>query len=180
MSKLYMGESIMTSPFGPRILDNGDNRPHKGEDHVGITSKNIIAPTNGRVVSSQIIYNKNNTTWEWGHYIKIDDLNGYYLFFCHLRKRLVFSGQTVTKGQVIGIEGESGYSKGSHLHFEVRRKSDGVSIDPQIYFKILSEWELNYFRNMTKNRFGFDNNTMKFFDSHPYPNALFEKLATKK
>lgn len=168
----------MTSPFGPRILD-GDSRDHKGEDHVGIDSKNIIAPTNGVVVSSQIIYNTANITWEWGNYIKMDDLNGYYLFFCHLSKRLVYSGQKVDKGQVIGIEGQTGYSKGSHLHFEVRRKSDGVSIDPQIYFKELAAWELNYYCNMTQKRFGFDESTMEFLSGHPYANALFIKLATK-
>ena len=169
----------MTSPFGPRGLE-GDDRFHYGEDHIGITSKNIICPTNGYVVSSQIVYNKANRTWEWGHYIKIDDLNGYYLFFCHLSKRLVYSGQKVNKNQVIGIEGSSGYSRGSHLHFEVRRKSDGVSINPQEYFKILDAWELNYFRDATQKRFGFDDNTMNFLSGHPYPNALFEKLATKK
>ena len=179
MSRLYVGESVMTSPFGPRVLE-GDDRFHYGEDHIGITSKNIICPTNGYVVSSQIVYNKANRTWEWGHYIKIDDLNGYYLFFCHLSKRLVYSGQKVNKNQVIGIEGSSGYSRGSHLHFEVRRKSDGVSINPQEYFKILDAWELNYFRDATQKRFGFDDNTMNFLSGHPYPNALFEKLATKK
>ena len=31
-----------------------------------------------------------------------------------------------------------------------------------------------------KKRFGFDDNTMNFLSGHPYPNALFEKLATKK
>ena len=179
MSRLYEGESVMTSPFGPRVLE-GDDRFHYGEDHVGLTSKNIIAPTNGRVISSQIIYDKNNLTWEWGHYIKMDDLNGYYLFFCHLSKRLVSAGQSVDKGQIIGIEGNSGYSKGSHLHFEVRRKSDGKPINPREYFKILDDWELNYFRNATQKRFGFDDNTMNFLSGHPYPNALFEKLATKK
>ena len=122
----------MTSPFGPRVLE-GDDRFHYGEDHVGITSKNIICPTNGYVVSSQIIYNKNNITWEWGHYIKIDDLNGYYLFSCHLSKRLVYSGQKVNKNQVIGIEGNSGYSRGSHLHFEIRMSKSGDFINPREY-----------------------------------------------
>lgn len=170
----------MTSPFGPRVLENGDNRFHHGEDHVGLDSKNVICPTNGIVASSQIIYNKSNKTWEWGHYVKIDDLNGYYLFFCHLYKRLVYVGQTVDKNQVVGIEGNSGYSIGNHLHFEVRRKTDGVSIDPQEYFKILDKWELNHYRNITQNRFKFDENTMKLFDTHSYPNALYERLATTK
>lgn len=183
LSKLYQGEYRVTSWFGPRNLD-GDTRPHKGIDCVGLTSKNVIAPTNGKVVSSQIITVKNDpvwgNTWEWGNYVKMDDLNGYYLHFCHLSKRLVFAGQAVSKGQIIGIEGQTGYSKGSHLHFEVRRKSDNVSINPMDYFEILEAWELKHYRQKAQSRFDFDNDTMRFFDGHPYPGSLFEKLATKK
>lgn len=179
MSKLYEGSYRITSPFGPRNL-NGDTRTHKGIDCVGIENKNIVAPTNGKIVSSQIITNKANPTWEWGNYIKMDDLNGYWLFFCHLATRSVKVGQTVEKGQIIGSEGQTGYSFGSHLHFEVRRKKDNVSIDPQEYFKILAEWELKRYRKKTQDRFKFDDNTMKLFDGHPYPGALFEKLATMK
>lgn len=169
----------MTSPFGPRILD-GDDRFHWGEDHVGLNSKYIITPTNGKVISSQIIYSKTNKTWEWGNYVKVDDLNGYYLFFCHLSLRLVKVGQSLGKGQIVGIEGTTGYSKGSHLHFEVRRKSDGVSIDPQEYFKILTDWELCDYRKKTQQRFDLSNETMEYFDKHPYPLSLYEKLATMK
>lgn len=180
MMKLYEGEYKITSPFGPRDLGNGDKRDHKGIDCVGIDSKRVITPTNGLIVSSQIILDKKNPTWEWGNYVKMDDLNGYYLFFCHLSSRAAKVMQTIDKGQLIGLEGQTGYSFGSHLHFEVRRKSDNVSIDPEEYFKILADWELKHFRKKTQDRFGFDENTMKFFDEHPYPGALYEKLATKK
>lgn len=178
--KLYEGNYRISSPFGPRKLDNGDMRIHKGIDYVGIDNKNIIAPTTGSVITSQIIINKINPTWEWGNYIKMDDLNGFYLFFCHLSKRYVKAGQTVEKGQLIGVEGETGYSLGSHLHFEVRRKSDNVSINPEEYFKILEEWERNNYKELTKKRFGFDEKTMIFLSGHPYPDALFEKLAIRK
>jgi len=183
--KLYQGEYIITSPFstGPRDLGNGDMRPHKGIDCVGKPNKNIVVPTNGKIMSSQIIINKTNPTWEWGNYIKMDDLDGYYLFFCHLSKRLVMAGQTVEKGQLIGVEGQSGYSFGSHLHFEVRRKSDNVSIDPIQYQKILEEWEKKYMQvliDKTKARFNFNDATIELFKTHPYPYALFDKLANKK
>lgn len=179
LSKLYEGNYKITSPFGPRNL-NGDARPHKGIDCVGIESKNIVAPTNGLIVSSQIITNKSSPTWEWGNYVKMDDLNGFYLFYCHMANRGVKVGQSVYKGQLIGIEGQTGYSFGSHLHFEVRRKSDNVSIDPMEYFKILAEWELKHYKEMTKKRFDFDESTLDYLSRHNYPEALFEKLATIK
>lgn len=181
--ELYQGEYNVTSPFGPRTLANGDNRPHKGIDCVGKVDKNIVAPTNGKIISSQIITDKSNPTWEWGNYIKMDDLNGYYLFFCHLNKRLVTAGQIVKKSQLIGVEGQTGYSDGSHLHFEVRRKSDNVSIDPMEYKKILADWETKHWQSLmtkTQKRFGFDDNTINFLKTHPYPHALFDRLANGK
>lgn len=138
--KLYDGEYKVTSWFGPRLLENGDKRFHKGIDCVGLTSKNVLSLCDSIVVSSQIILDKTNATWEWGNYIKLDDGFGYYPHYCHLSKRLVAKGDKVKKGQTLGIEGQTGYSFGSHLHFEVRN-AKGVSIDPQEYFAIVEERE---------------------------------------
>jgi len=178
--KLYDGNYMVSSGYGPRKLDNGDSNFHKGIDYVGIDSKNIITPTNGKIVTSQIITDRNNLTWEWGNYVKMDDLNGFYLFFCHLSKRLVNTGETVAKGQLIGIEGQTGYTTGSHLHFEVRRKADNIAIDPNEYFKILAAWEqgqIDAAKKLVQEKTGFDNNTMEYLSKHPYPDALFLKLA---
>ncbi len=185
MSKLYQGEYKITSYFGPRVLPNGDRRVHKGIDCVGLSSKNVITPTNGKIVSSQIITEKNSPvwgdTWEWGNYVKMDDLNGFYLFFCHFASREVKAGQVVGKGQLVGVEGHTGYvlppdARGSHLHFEVRRKKDNVSIDPIEYFEILYQWELNNLKKKVQAKYGFDDSTMEYLAKHPYTVDLFEKL----
>lgn len=178
--KLYEGSYRMNSPYGQRIMKNGDTRPHTGIDYVGISSKNIIAPTKGKIITSQIITDRSNRTWEWGNYVKMDDLYGYYLFFCHLSKRLVKAGEIVEKGQIIGVEGQTGYALGRHLHFEVRRISSNGTINPEDYFKILENRERNIYKEMTQSRFGFDNNTMNYLSNHPYSHALFEKLATRE
>ena len=141
MTKLYEGEYKVTSWYGPRKLANGDARIHKGIDCVGLTSKNILAVCDATVISSQIILDKSNPTWEWGNYIKLDDGHGYFPHYCHLSKRLFSKGDKVKVGQIIGMEGQTGYSFGSHLHFEVRN-AQGVSIDPQDYFTILKEREV--------------------------------------
>ncbi len=178
--KLYDGKYRVSSGYGPRVLSNGDTNFHKGIDYVGIDSKKIITPTNGRIITSQIITDRNNLTWEWGNYVKMDDLNGYFLFFCHLSERLVKAGDVVAKGHAVGIEGQTGYTTGSHLHFEVRRKSNNVSIDPNEYFEILANWEksqLEAAMKLVQEKTGFDNNTMDYLSKHPYPDALFLKLA---
>lgn len=130
---LYKENYKMTSDFGPRIL-NGSSDNHKGIDFVGINSKEITATVDGLIATSTIITDKNNLTWQWGNYARLDGDDGYKHYFCHMSKRLVNAGQRVKKGDIIGIEGNTGYSFGSHCHYEVRNKS-GVSVDPKTVVK---------------------------------------------
>ena len=98
------------------------------------TDKTLVAPCDGVVRSSAIITDKSNTTWEWGNYIRIDRADGLQIFMCHMAERKVKVGQTVKAGDVVGIEGNTGYSFGSHCHFEVRK--NGTSVDPTPYLGI--------------------------------------------
>lgn len=117
----FKGRVKVTSPYGYRTL-NGQSQFHKGIDLVGIDSIDVISPFDGVVGVSTIITDKNNKTWEWGNYVRIDS-NGYKFYFCHMDSRSVVTGQKVTKGQKIGIMGNTGYSFGAHTHFEVRDSS---------------------------------------------------------
>jgi murein DD-endopeptidase MepM/ murein hydrolase activator NlpD len=49
--------------------------------------------------------------------------------YAHLSSFNVHSGQTIAKGQLLGIAGCTGYCTGTHLHFEVRQ--NGVAVDPR-------------------------------------------------
>lgn len=122
----YDGKVKVESRYGYRIL-NGETNWHNGIDLVGIDSKVIISPCDGVVRSSTIITDKTNKTWEWGNYIRIDCEN-VSVFLCHLSERYVNVGDTVKVGQPIGKEGNTGYSFGSHCHFETRR--NGTPFDP--------------------------------------------------
>lgn len=52
-----------------------------------------------------------------GQYVQISD--GVVVFeYLHLSKILVYAGQSVSKGQLIGFMGDSGKSSGAHLHWE--------------------------------------------------------------
>ena len=55
-----------------------------------------------------------------------------------MAQRKVKVGQKVKAGEVVGIEGNTGYSFGSHCHYEVRK--NGESVDPTPYLGIHNEW----------------------------------------
>ena len=122
----YQGEVSVSSPFGWRMLC-GKRVYHKGIDLVG-TDKTVRAVVGGVVGQSTIITDPKNRTSEWGNYVRIDGEDGLLYYYCHLAKRLVDRGAKVAVGDAIGIEGSTGKSTGSHLHFEVRE--NGSSIDP--------------------------------------------------
>lgn len=130
------GKVTLTSHFGWRTL-NGQRDYHKGVDLSG-TDKTLVAPCDGVIGSSTIITDTSNLTWQWGNYIRIDTADGLKIFMCHMAARKVKVGQKVKAGDVVGIEGNTGYSFGSHCHFEVRK--NGVSVDPTPYLGIPNEW----------------------------------------
>ena len=122
----YKGDVRVSSPFGWRTM-NGERVYHKGIDLVG-TDKTVRAVVGGVVGQSILITDPKNRTSEWGNYVRVDGEDGRLYYYCHLSKRLVDRGTKVSVGDAIGIEGSTGKSTGSHLHFEVRE--NGKSIDP--------------------------------------------------
>ena len=76
----------------------------------------IMASASGKVIISK------NSGWNggYGNYIVIEHPNGTQTLYAHASKVIVFSGQSVVQGQVIGYVGSTGRSTGAHVHFEIR------------------------------------------------------------
>ena len=177
---IYNGKFRVTSPFGPRTL-NGQPDDHRGIDVVGITDKYVCAVASGRVAASTIITDKSDRTWEWGNYIRVDGDDGRRYYYCHLSKRLVTVGRRVKIGDYLGIEGNTGYSFGTHCHFEVRDRA-GNSLNPSTFLGIPNavgtygeDW-----REEVQQRFGLSDGTMKFLDKYEHAAALYHKLGRKQ
>ena len=68
----------------------------------------------------------------YGNYVWIDHGNGKETIYAHLTSVNVNPGDYVTKGQLIGYVGSTGYSTGPHLHFECRY--NGVKYNPMTEF----------------------------------------------
>jgi murein DD-endopeptidase MepM/ murein hydrolase activator NlpD len=93
---------------------------HQGFDLVGIGDKCLYSPVYGTVVRAGW-ENPKNTKQGWGRRVVIRiGKTRLYMYFGHLSSIAVRTGQAVAPGDLIGIEGSTGHSTGSHLHWEIR------------------------------------------------------------
>lgn len=72
----------------------------------------IYAVTNG-------VISESTSRVQDGNYVCINHNNGYYTCYAHMLRRNATVGQVVSRGQIIGYVGQTGYATGPHLHFEV-------------------------------------------------------------
>ena len=96
------------NPFGGRSYEF-----HPGLDISGDKGDAVIAPANGTIV-------KAGWMGGYGNLIEIDHGNGLLTRYGHLSKIEVQPGDTIERGQEIGLIGSTGRSTGPHLHFEIR------------------------------------------------------------
>lgn len=114
----YKGRIRITSVQMPSRTVMGKTAPHNGMDLVG-DDKRIYAVQSGAVVVS-VNTEPPNSAWQFGSRVWIKDAQGKIACYNHLSERLVKEGDQIKAGQQIGVEGSTGRSTGSHLHFEVR------------------------------------------------------------
>ena len=76
----------------------------------------IVAAAAGKVIVAR------DSGWNggYGQYVVISHGNGTQTLYAHMANVVVYVGQTVVQGQVVGYEGMTGKVTGPHLHFEVR------------------------------------------------------------
>lgn len=109
-SAVNVGAGMFWPTPGHRI-NQGYSARHTGLD-IDTARSPIYASDGGRVV---------RTNWGtgYGNNIIIDHGNGLQTLYAHLSKSYVGVGQSVSKGETIGISGCTGWCTGDHLHFEV-------------------------------------------------------------
>lgn len=100
---------------------------HEGIDiSNGVTDEAIVASDGGTVTWAG---------WDdsgYGYYVIIDHGNGYSTLYGHCNSVYVSQGEYVSQGQTIAGMGSTGYSTGTHLHFEIREGS--TRLDPMTFF----------------------------------------------
>ncbi|MGE4354382.1 MAG: murein hydrolase activator EnvC [Oscillospiraceae bacterium] len=119
------GTRYVTSGFGWRIHPIfGDERFHSGVDITANSGEPIYAADDGTVQTA--VYSAS-----YGNYVVINHGNGYTTLYAHMSSMAVSAGQSVSKGQVIGYVGSTGWATGPHLHYEVAY--NGSRVDPMPY-----------------------------------------------
>lgn len=125
MNSPYMGNFKVTQEY--------KGATHDGLDLVGKDSKNIHSTVNG-VVEFAGWENPANHSQGFGQYVKIvDSATGYGFYFGHLSSIKVKAGDKVKITDVIGVEGSTGNSTGSHLHYQVSEGWNDSTKNPAIY-----------------------------------------------
>jgi len=103
-----------SSSFGYRSDPfNGEFRMHAGVDLSGPVGEPIFATGNGKVIEVGFDF------FGYGNFIIVDHGFGYKTRYAHLKTSLVSMGRIVKRGEQIANMGNTGRSKGPHVHYEV-------------------------------------------------------------
>lgn len=146
---LKNGVHFVTADYKTR---NPNYRNHNGIDLIGRNDKGedyardyIVAIADGVVDAVTSTYTKTlpNATGgvvDRGNWVRIKHPNGLYSCYFHMAVNTikVMPGQPVHKGDILGYMGNTGYSKGNHLHFAV---GNGKAwLDPLPYLTDATAW----------------------------------------
>jgi murein DD-endopeptidase MepM/ murein hydrolase activator NlpD len=128
---IWPTEGVITQRFGHTSFSQSSgwygSSGHTGLDVANSVNTPIKAADGGTVIVS-------GWSGGYGYAVAIDHGNGYVTWYAHMAQQPpVGVGQRVAQGEYIGPMGSTGYSTGSHLHFEVRK--NGNYQDPLAYLR---------------------------------------------
>ena len=116
----------LTSAFGMRVHPVlGYARMHNGIDMACAQGTPIYATRSGTVTVAS--YQAGGA----GNYVSINHGDGFSSIYMHMTHYIVYVGQKVSAGQVIGYVGSTGISTGPHLHFGISYA--GSYVNPLAY-----------------------------------------------
>ena len=130
----------VASGYGYRIHPIYKTRKlHTGMDFTAPQGTPIYATGDGKIAKVR------RSRKGYGNHVIIDHGYGYQTLYAHMTKYIVYRGQKVKRGEIIGYVGSTGTSVAPHLHYEVmknKRKINPVNyyyndLSPEEYEKML-------------------------------------------
>lgn len=117
----------ITSRYGYRTNPiSGKYGLHTGVDIAADEGTSIVAAYNG--VVKDVGYGEKK-----GNFVLMEHIDGTQTLYCHCSQIIVEEGTVIRAGEVIALVGNTGWSTGPHLHFEIH--IDGSTVDPLTYIK---------------------------------------------
>lgn len=122
-AQLSEGEFMWPVPASTKISSHFGMRRGRHHDGVDIPARkgsHILAVKDGEVSYSGWMRG-------YGRIIVLKHPGKVHTIYAHNSKHFVKKGQRVSQGEVIGQVGNSGRSRGSHLHFEIRKNNQVIN-----------------------------------------------------
>ncbi|MDR0355951.1 MAG: M23 family metallopeptidase [Deltaproteobacteria bacterium] len=131
-ARLWSGEFIepvrgrINSSFGRQTRLNGvlNARPHAGADYLVGEGTPVAAPADGVVILTGNHFFAGNSVY-------IDHGQGLISMYFHLSKIDAVEGQSIKRGEILGLVGKTGRVTGAHLHYGIY--INGARIDPPVF-----------------------------------------------
>jgi len=125
-----------TYMYEGRVVDHQD---HLGFDLASTRNAPIPASNDGVVVLARYL-------GIYGNAVIIDHGYGLMSLYGHLASIDVTEGQKVTRGETVGLTGETGLAGGDHLHFTILLQ--GLPVNPREW------WDAHWIRDRLKSKLG--------------------------
>lgn len=132
---------VRRSPFTELYVE------HMGVDIATVWRAQVVSVADGIVIEhwpppgAVINGTRFNGHPVYGGVIKVEHEDGLVTLYAHLSDSYITEGDIVSAGEVIGRVGDTGYSTGQHLHFEMFINEENVN--PMLYLSELPEFEEN-------------------------------------
>ena len=120
--------TYLSSPFGYRDAPTGGaSTYHQGVDLAAPAGTPIYATRSGVVTAATF-------GSAAGYYVSINHGDGFSSIYMHMTHYVVYAGQAVSAGQLIGYVGKTGVATGNHLHFGI--SYNGMYVNPCLYVNL--------------------------------------------
>ncbi|HKJ68020.1 MAG TPA: M23 family metallopeptidase [bacterium] len=132
-------DGYVTQDFYNQAVFYDDN--HFGLDIIARRGEVVKAAAAGLVIFS-------NWTYQYGNIVIIDHGSGYITIYGHNQRNIVRERQWVERGEPIAFLGNTGISRGPHLHFEVWK--DGQPRNPKDFIFIYEDNDVSVEHEQTE------------------------------